>query len=289
VKAAFCDIAGLRTRYFISGTGPLLVLVHPVGYPAEIWTRNIDALSTSFTVIAPDLPGQGHSEAPARWEVPPHWAMAEHLVRLVELLGHEQFSVVGSSMGGQVAATLALRYPQQVERLVLVGTGSVFNNPNAQADVLRAVYANGSRAYADPSLAACRARIANTCFRPPDAEDILLTQLTAYALPGAAAAYKALIDRLIETVEATEYLAYPQLERITAPALVIIGREDKRSSVEAHRAGALRMADARITVYDECGHLPYLEHATRFNADLELFLKGEAVGAHPANLSSNAA
>ena len=285
LKAAFITVGGLRTRYFVAGAGPLLLLVHPVGYPAEIWARNIDVLAAHFTVIAPDLPGQGHSAAPTRWTAPPHWAMAEHLIALLDALGFERFSVAGSSMGGQVAAMLALRYPQRVERLILIGTGSVFNRPELQPDVLRAVYANGSRAYADPSLEACRARIANTCFKAPAADDILLAHLTAYALPGAPDDYKNLIDCLIASGDQLPYLAYPQLEKITAPTLVVIGREDKRSSVDAHRAGAARMPDARLVIYEACGHLPYLEYPDQFNADVAGFLRGEAVGLRPEPLN----
>jgi pimeloyl-ACP methyl ester carboxylesterase len=66
-----------------------------------------------------------------------------------------------------------------------------------------------------------------------------------------------------------------RLDEIDVPSWVITGREDVRADWRAHAAGVERMKNARLAVYDKCGHLPFLEHASRFNADLLAFL-GEA-------------
>ncbi|MEK7945617.1 alpha/beta hydrolase [Pigmentiphaga sp. YJ18] len=278
MKAVFLDVGGLRTRYLIAGDGPLLMLIHPVGYPAEIFARNIDELARDYTVVAPDLPGQGHSAAPAGWTGAPQALMADQVLALASHLGFDRLAVMGSSLGGLVAARTALQAPQRVTALVLTGTGSVFNDPVGQPEVLKAVYANGSRAYAEPSLQALRARIANTCFRPPDADDILVAHMTAYALPGAAEAYRDIMDRLARSMDEGEALAFPYLEDIVARTLVIIGRDDTRTSLAAHRDGAARMRDAGLLCLNECGHLPFLEHPQRFNEAVSRFLAGAAAG-----------
>ena len=276
MKVRFAAINGLRMRYLEAseGNGPPLLLIHPVGYPAEIFARTLGGISWSVRLIAPDLPGQGFSEAPAEWSVAPQVFMARQVIALADALGIETFSILGSSLGGLVAALVALEAPSRVDNLVLVGTGSVFNDPSTQPKVLEAVYANGSRAYRDPSLETCRDRLSKTCFRAPPAEDILLAQLTAYALPGALETYRAIIDGLIASAADPASTAFPRLEALTMRSLVIVGEQDIRTSFEAHRAGCQRMRDARLLRLPDCGHLPYLEMPDEFNRAVSTFLLG---------------
>ncbi|MDX3907417.1 MAG: alpha/beta hydrolase [Pigmentiphaga sp.] len=281
MRAAFVTLEGLQTRYLMAGSGPLLVLVHPIGYPADVFRRNIDALAGRFTVVAPDLPGQGYSQGPAGWTQPPQVSAARHVLALATHLGFDVLSIAGSSLGGLVAAMAALQAPSRVQDLVLIGTGSVFNDPAGQPAVLETVYANGSRVYRDPDTETLRARIANTCFRPPEADDILAAHLTAYALPGAADHYQAMMEALSASMADPDATAYPHLERIRARTLIIIGRDDSRTSYASHHAGASRMADARLLVFDECGHLPFLEHPAAFNDAVLRFLAGDDVGDRP--------
>lgn len=281
MRACFITVDGLRTRYLCAGSGPALLLVHPVGYPADIFARNLESLASSHFVIAPDLPGQGFSEPPPCWHVAPQCFMAEHLAAVMRHLDLARYSVVGSSLGGLVAALLALRHPKSVDRLVIVGSGSVFNDPAGQPAVLQQVMANGSTAYVEPSLESCRRRIANTCFAPPQADDILTAHLTAYAWPGALEHYRSIIAAVSETALDPEASAYGHLEAIEAPTLVIVGREDKRTSYESHLAGTLRIPGARIATLEQCGHLPFLEQPEAFNSLLVRFLAGEEPGERP--------
>ena len=272
MKAHFVCVRGLRTRYLAAGNGPALLLVHPVGYPAEVFARLMPILADRYTLIAADVPGQGFSAAPSDWGMAPQLFMTDHMLALMEQLGISQYAVLGSSLGGLIAALIALRAPERVNKLILVGTGSVFNLPATQPQSLQAVYENGARAYADPSLATCRQRLANTCHHLPEAEDILLTQITAYALPGAAQAYRQIIEGVAATIADPACNAYDHLAEIAAPTLVILGSQDKRTSVPAHREGVARMRDARLIEIADCGHLPFLEQPQQFGAALSDFL-----------------
>jgi len=282
MRAVFATIGGLKTRALVAGSGPALILVQPVGYPADVFARTLAGLADRFTVVAPDVPGQGFSEPPAAWPAAPQVMMADHVLALADHLGVGRFSVLGSSLGGLVAALIARRAPERVDALVIVGSGSVFNDPAGQPRTLQAVYANGSRVFADPSLETCRARLHVTCHRRPEAEDILLTQITAYAQPGMGAAYKAIIDGVSATAADPEATVHPHLETLAMRSLVIVGEQDIRTSYAAHRAGAARMPDARILRLPDCGHLPFLELPEVFNDALARFLAGEAVGERPA-------
>ncbi len=277
MRAVFAQVRGLATRYLDAGSGDAIILLHPVGYPAEVFCRVLQGLGDGFRVIAPDLAGQGFSQPPAAWPEAPQVFMVEQVLALADTLGIERFSVLGSSLGGLVAALVALRAPQRVDNLVLVGTGSVFNDPARQAAILDAVYANGSKAYADPSIESCRARLATTCHRLPPAEDVLLAQITAYALPGAADSYRAILDGLKRTATDPATTVYPHLEQLATRTLVLLGEQDIRTSPESHRAGVRRMPDATLATLPDCGHLPYLEVPDRFNALLREFLGRRAL------------
>jgi pimeloyl-ACP methyl ester carboxylesterase len=248
-------------------------LIHPVGYPADVFARNIDALADEFTVVAPDLPGQGFSEAPSSWEPSPQRHMMRAVLGLADQIGLGRFHLAGSSLGGLIAAMTALHQGDRVVSLTITGSGSVFNEPTGQPAVLEQVFRNGSTAYRDPSLETCRARLANTCHVAPLAEDILLTQITAYAWPGAIEAYRSIIDGLAATIADPEESVFAHLDRIRTPALVIVGAEDKRTSAQSHAAGVQRMANARMLLYEGCGHLPFLEQSERFNRDLRDFAR----------------
>lgn len=284
-KAAFIVIDGLRMRYLAAGAGdrPVLVLIHPVGYPAEVFVRSLAGLADRFRVIVPDLAGQGFSDPPAVWDRPPQVFMARQVLALLDHLGHQRFSLLGSSLGGLIAGLIARMEPDRVENLIIVGSGSVFNDPATHPRTLEATYANGSRPYADPSLPVCRDRLTRTCFKAPDAEDVLLTQVTAYALPGAGESYKRIIDGMIAAVEDPDATVFHHLERIATRSLVMLGREDIRTSYASHRDGAMRLPNARLAVIEQCGHLPQLEHPALFNDLVARFLRGEDVGQRPAD------
>jgi 2-hydroxy-6-oxonona-2,4-dienedioate hydrolase len=108
----------------IWGSGPLLVLLHGGTGSWMHWVRNVEDLATSFTLIVPDLPGSGESGTLE----PPMTAahMAESLWSgLQEIVGTTRFSVAGFSLGGLIAGFLARLAGDQVDRLVLVGSGGM--------------------------------------------------------------------------------------------------------------------------------------------------------------------
>jgi pimeloyl-ACP methyl ester carboxylesterase len=106
------------------GEGPPLLLTHGSHGAWSHWIRNIDALSATRTVWAPDLPGMGESALPA---APTHEAISQALAAgLAELVGPQlPVDVIGFSFGGVAAAHLAALHPGVVRRLILVGTGGL--------------------------------------------------------------------------------------------------------------------------------------------------------------------
>lgn len=101
-----------------AGTLPV-VLVHGFGISSSYFLPTAERLATEFRVFAPDLPGHGRSESPPEpLDVP---QLADSLIAWMGALGLQRACLVGHSMGCQVAVDAAVRYPERVDRLVLIG------------------------------------------------------------------------------------------------------------------------------------------------------------------------
>jgi pimeloyl-ACP methyl ester carboxylesterase len=123
-KAADVEVDGVRTFYLDAGSGPPVVLLHGLGATNASMLPTLRDLSRDHRVIAPDLPGFGDSDKPIR---PLHAAFYAHwLASFLEALGIERAHLVGNSMGGRVAVEAGLRYPDLVDRLVLLAPSPAF-------------------------------------------------------------------------------------------------------------------------------------------------------------------
>lgn len=111
----------------------MLLLVH--GWAGNIWNwlSVFEPLSREYRVIALDLPGHGKSGCPAGFPFTMP-AYADFLARFLDELRVSRVTLVGSSMGGAIAAWTAILHPERVERLVLVdAAGTSLQNPMMKA------------------------------------------------------------------------------------------------------------------------------------------------------------
>ena len=122
-RVRYRTIHGHKRAYRITGQGPPLLLLHGIGDSSASWLPVMEGLGRTHTVIAPDLLGHGNSDKPrADYSVA---AYANGMRDLLEVLGVDDVTVVGHSLGGGVAAQFAYQYPERCQRLVLVATGGV--------------------------------------------------------------------------------------------------------------------------------------------------------------------
>ena len=231
---------------------PVLVLSNSLGTTQALWERQLPTLVEGFRVLTYDHPGHGASTLPAQPCAVEE--LAHGLLELLDELGLERVSVCGVSLGGMVAAALALEAPERVERLVLTCTSSYLGPPDAWLDRARTVRADGIDAIADAVLA--------RWFTPALAREDPATvarfraMLTGIAPEGYA--------RCCEAVGSWD--ARERISGIDAPTLVVAGADDPAIPVDHAELLASLIPDARLHVLERAAHLANVERSEAFNA-----------------------
>jgi pimeloyl-ACP methyl ester carboxylesterase len=133
-KGRFIMVEGVHLHYVERGTGTPLVLLHGNGSMIEDFQSSglIDLAAKKYRVIAFDRPGFGHSNRP-RGTVWTAEAQADLIAAALKELGVARAIVLGHSWGTLVALALAVKYPQEVQALILA---SGYYYPKARADVV---------------------------------------------------------------------------------------------------------------------------------------------------------
>lgn len=275
LRVGFVDAGGVNTRYLHAGSGPVLVLLHGVGMSADIWFKNIPHLARSHRVIALDMLNHGFTDLAPYEGCAPQQKITEHILACLDALGIDKFSVAGSSFGGQLAALVYFAAPARIENLVIIGSGTSFNPEAEFAASLARVLQTALQAYDDPTWESCRKRMESVVYAPSSVPDeLLLSQLTSYARPGMAEAYKATLAGMMDLDLVRPFRLLERLEQLRARTLIVWGRQDIRGAVERAIAASQVIPDCTIEVFEECGHFPHLEHPQRFNRIVADFLNG---------------
>src|SRR5438128_721175 len=115
----FAGVNGVRLHYFIGGKGSPVVLLHGYAETSHMWLPIMPLLAERHTVIVPDLRGAGDSSKPESGYDKKN--MAADIHGLVTSLGFKRASVVGHDIGLMVAYAYAAQFPQETDRLVLMG------------------------------------------------------------------------------------------------------------------------------------------------------------------------
>lgn len=273
------ELDGLDLHYTTTGDGPVTVLIHGLGGFAESWRGTRAALESHSRIIALDLPGFGQSSKPRRGYTLPFFAKA--VEGLLEELGIERARLVGHSLGAGVALAFALRQPERVERLALIGA-AVPGFPLRPSAIFRLMAAPGVGEILSSFVTQrlCLAALGRCLVVPQPAEVAFLVE-HQYAVRTTAegrAAYLATVRGIKEdfTRQAPRYRA--AFAGWNRPTLIIHGRQDPVVPFQHAEAAAKGIGRAETRWLDRCGHFPQLEHSDAVNGWLGEFLLAGAAG-----------
>lgn len=258
----FVDAGGYRTRYLRSGGSgkPPLVLLHGVTGHAEAYARNLAAHGEHFDTWAIDLIGHGYSAKPQHPLEIPHYV--DHVVRFLDSIGAERASFSGESLGGWVAARLAIDHPDRVHRIALNTMGGTMANPQ----VMQRLYTLSMDAARDPSWERVRARLEWLMADPSMVtDDLIRTRQRIFQQPDWLMACEMNMALQQPETRARNLLSDDDLRSIRAEALVLWTTKDPSGPVDEARRIAGLIPGAQLAVMENCGHWPQFEDTATFN------------------------
>lgn len=263
--ATFETIDGVRLRYLdTGGDGTPVVLIHGFASAIENWELVIPQLKDDHRVIALDLKGFGWSDRPEGDYSPQ--AEARLVLGLLDRLGVQRAAVVAHSWGSSVALAMALQAPERVTRLALYDAWVYEDQlPSfflwARADGLGEFMVGAWYAERPDD------RMIAAFYHKESVPERLIEEVeAALERPGTkAAALAAIRGQRFSELE-------PLYHTIERPALLLWGREDEVTTLEHGERLVRQLPDARLVVYERCGHFPMIEAAPASTRDLRAFL-----------------
>ncbi len=267
------EVDGVEANYVDVGSGDEdpVVLVHGLGGQWQNWLENIPRLAQDRRVIAMDLPGFGLT--PKREDddvtIPGYGRWVN---KLCDKLGLEQIELVGNSMGGYVAAEVAIQFPERVKRLVLVSAAGISSAETLQAPILTF----GRIATAIATNSAARHR--HLASRPLTRHISLALVARHPRLLKADLAYEGFFkgagkggfdDALRACLD---YDFRDRLPEVKVPTLIVWGEKDSIIPVRDADEFERLIEDSRKVVMKDTGHIPMAERPQAFNDVLVDFL-----------------
>jgi 2-hydroxy-6-oxonona-2,4-dienedioate hydrolase len=243
------DVAGKPTTIMHAGDGEPFVYLHSALGEAYIWLPFFQKFAKKFHVYVPTHPGFGKSggfEQIADIE-----DMAFHYIELFDALGLEQVHLGGVSLGGWIAAEIAVRWPERVKKLWIADAPGLWVENEPLGDLFRVMQSRDKLRellFHDPTGAFATMIIKDH----PDEQ----TMLNAYQA-------MTVLARMVWQRPYDPKLA-ARLKRIQCPTLLLWGENDRLVPPAYGEAYRRLISGAEMKLIKDCGHLPMFEKEAEF-------------------------
>jgi abhydrolase domain-containing protein 6 len=255
-QSKMLSVGNQTVAYLQAGSGPALVIIHGIGGHKEDWQSIIDAMADSHTVYAIDMIGFGGSSKTA-----PTITIADQADAVVALLDAEMIAkadLIGNSVGGWVAATVAANHPDRTERLVLVdpaGFAAMFEGPSPVN-----FYPTTVEDMQNTLSFVLHSDWAHT-------PEFATKALDALNASGDAATAERVFAGLFTSTRLEELMPL-----ISAPTLVVWGAEDRLFPPALADMVAGSIAGAEKVLIPAAGHFPQIDNLDGFLGPVQAFL-----------------
>ena len=241
------------------GGGRPLLMIHGSGPGVSAWANwrlALPVLSQKRRVVAPDMVGFGFTDRPASVTYSMD-TWVKQAIDLMDALDLPQVDLVGNSFGGALALALAIRHPQRVRRLVLMGSvGVPFQITQGLDDVWGYT----------PSIDAMRGLLDYFAYsRELVNDELAQLRYEASIRPGFQESFSAMFpaprQRWVDAMASSE----ADIRALPHETLVLHGREDQVIPLSNSLTLAQWIPNVQLHVFGHCGHWTQIEHADRFN------------------------
>jgi pimeloyl-ACP methyl ester carboxylesterase len=266
----YIKVDGLRLCYQEAGTGETVLILPGLGTSIDYWQFTIPALAAHYRVVAVDPPGFGKSDKPdVDYELT--W-IADEIVAFMDAKGIGRASIVGGSMGGHLALILALKHPERVSRLVLMGSVGDWPPPDPFRDMAIKILWHD-----EPVTAYLRQHWPEIFGKMFKKSTLFTASVLRYDMalradgpryfPYGRAAARALRSILYSSCR-------DRLGEIACPVLLVWGEEDRiHSADEAGRYFREHLPDSRLVVVLDAAHEVMADQPEVFNGLVLKFLR----------------
>ncbi|MCR8691694.1 alpha/beta fold hydrolase [Rhodococcus rhodochrous] len=269
--------ADFETNYHDVGEGdgiPVLLL-HGSGAGVSAWANwrgLIPVLAEQCRVIAPDLVGFGYTTLPdpVRFEIFDTWI--DQILALLDGLEIPKVHVVGNSFGGGLALHLAVRHPQRLGRIVLMGAGGVQFDFTPELDALWGY---------TPSVENMKKIMDIMAYdRSLVTDELAELRYRATIRPGAQEAFEQVFPEPRQRWLDAQIVPDEDLAAIEHEVLILHGREDRVVPVAASQKMFDLIPNSQLHIFGKCGHWTQIEHAARFQQLVSTFFAEDSVEAN---------
>ena len=251
----------MKTEVF--GKGKPLVLIHGWGMSSRVWMDTAERLSGKNKIYLIDLPGMGSSKMIYPYSI-------EKILEEINAIAEEQISIMGWSLGGQLAIEYQNKYRKKVKQLILVSTTPCFvNNNNWNYGVERKVFDNFSSSVLYDWHSAMRKFFNLQLIGAKDKKNIL-AKLENYFLNKKSPSIEALGKGLRFLID-NDYR--DKLKRIKIPVLILSGNKDKLIPLKASEFLNENILNSRLKIIDGATHIPFMSHQEIFIQHVSEFMK----------------
>jgi 2-hydroxy-6-oxonona-2,4-dienedioate hydrolase len=248
----WANLDGLNIRYLEFGKGKKkhLFFIHGLGSAADRWMKIPEELSSEFHSIAIDLPGFGESEKPKKID----YTIDQFRKIIVSFLKEisiqkEKISFVGHSLGGYIASELAIQNQNYVQKLVLIDSSGMLENPTP---VLEEYFEAAMNPTQDNVRKAFEKMVADPKRIPKQLVDGFIRRIN---LPNAKYAFESTLVN-----SATTQIGLNRLRKINpVPTLILWGVHDKVIPIEHSKFFKESIDDSRLEIIADAGHAPFAE------------------------------
>ncbi len=251
--------------YTDEGPGPAVVLLHGFPLSRAMWAEQIPSLGAIYRVIAPDL--RGHGDSPAPEGVYTIDAMADDVIETLDRLAIPKPIVLGGlSLGGYVALSIVLRYPERVRALLLMDTQAGADSTEAAAGrevtAQTVLEANSAAPIVDTMVG----RLFSPVFREqrPEKVEPLRTVMLQTTPRGIAGVLRGMAKRPDRRGD---------LGKIAVPTLVLVGSDDVITPPAVAKSLAEAIPGAQLEVIPDAGHMAPYENPSVANGVILRFLQ----------------
>ncbi len=243
-------VGGQPAAYLDAGRGRPVALVHGAGGRGEVWLPQLTGLGDVARLLAVDLPGHGATAGQSCRSVD---AYAAWLIGLLDAMALERVALVGHSMGGAIAQTIALEHSERLRGLVLVGTGARLRVLPRILELLRD----------DPPAGATL--LASLAYSPRTPRGVVIeAERVLHATPP--------LVTLGDFLACDRFDVMAKVGAVRAPTLVLVGRDDRLTPPKYAAFLAASIRGARLVEIAGAGHFPQLEQPAAVNAAMRAFL-----------------